>query len=217
MAAVRKLAAILAADVVGYSRMMGEDEAGTAKAVLERQEAAAPIVAATRRAGLQDDGRRPLRRISLDRFGGGMRARDPAHDGRAQRRPARKQARRLSHRRSSRRRARSKATTFWATASTSRRGSRASPSRAACACRRRLRARAREGRGGFRRPRRDEPEKHRPADPHLRHDGARRIAGPGRGAKPSRTRRASPLSSCLSPTSAAGQSRTISSTASRSR
>ena len=44
--AVRKLAAILAADVVGYSRMMGEDEAGTAKAVLERQEAAAPIVAA---------------------------------------------------------------------------------------------------------------------------------------------------------------------------
>ena len=45
MAAVRKLAAILAADVVGYSRMMGEDEAGTAKAVLERQEAAAPIVA----------------------------------------------------------------------------------------------------------------------------------------------------------------------------
>ena len=46
MAAVRKLAAILAAEVVGYSRMMGEDEAGTAKAVRERQEAAAPIVAA---------------------------------------------------------------------------------------------------------------------------------------------------------------------------
>src|SRR5208283_644284 len=46
MAAVRKLAAILAADVVGYSRMMGEDETGTAKVVLERQEAAAPIVAA---------------------------------------------------------------------------------------------------------------------------------------------------------------------------
>ena len=42
----RKLAAILAADVVGYSRMMGEDEAGTAKAVLERREAGTPIVAA---------------------------------------------------------------------------------------------------------------------------------------------------------------------------
>ena len=46
MTADRKLAAILAADVVGYSRMMGEDEAGTAKAVRERREAAAPIVAA---------------------------------------------------------------------------------------------------------------------------------------------------------------------------
>ena len=41
----RKLAAILAADVVGYSRLMGEDEAGTARAVRERREAAAPIVA----------------------------------------------------------------------------------------------------------------------------------------------------------------------------
>jgi hypothetical protein len=30
--ASRRLAAILAADVVGYSRLMGEDEAGTAKA-----------------------------------------------------------------------------------------------------------------------------------------------------------------------------------------
>ena len=42
----RRLAAILAADVVGYSRMMGEDEGGTARAVRERREAAAPIVAA---------------------------------------------------------------------------------------------------------------------------------------------------------------------------
>jgi TolB-like protein/class 3 adenylate cyclase len=45
MAASRKLAAILAADVVGYSRMMGEDEAGTASLVLERREAAQPIIA----------------------------------------------------------------------------------------------------------------------------------------------------------------------------
>jgi adenylate cyclase len=42
----RKLAAILAADVVGYSRLMGEDEAGTAKLVRERREAATPIVRA---------------------------------------------------------------------------------------------------------------------------------------------------------------------------
>jgi adenylate cyclase len=44
MAQTRRLAAILAADVVGYSRLMGEDEAGTAKAVREHREAAAPIV-----------------------------------------------------------------------------------------------------------------------------------------------------------------------------
>jgi class 3 adenylate cyclase len=39
MAETRRLAAILAADVVGYSRLMGEDEAGTAKAVREHREA----------------------------------------------------------------------------------------------------------------------------------------------------------------------------------
>ncbi len=37
--AIRRLAAILAADVVGYSRLMGEDEAGTARAVPEQCEA----------------------------------------------------------------------------------------------------------------------------------------------------------------------------------
>jgi TolB-like protein/class 3 adenylate cyclase len=45
MSETRKLAAILAADVVGYSRLMGEDEAGTARAVREHREAATPIVA----------------------------------------------------------------------------------------------------------------------------------------------------------------------------
>ena len=35
----------MAADVVGYSRLMGEDEAGTARAVREHREAARPIVA----------------------------------------------------------------------------------------------------------------------------------------------------------------------------
>jgi class 3 adenylate cyclase len=44
MTSARRLAAILAADVVGYSRLMGEDEAGTARAVRERREAAQPIV-----------------------------------------------------------------------------------------------------------------------------------------------------------------------------
>jgi len=45
MTAARRLAAILAADVVGYSRLMGEDEAGTARAVGEHRDAARPIVA----------------------------------------------------------------------------------------------------------------------------------------------------------------------------
>ncbi len=45
MTATRRLAAILAADVVGYSRLMGEDEAGTALSVRAHREAARPIVA----------------------------------------------------------------------------------------------------------------------------------------------------------------------------
>src|SRR5580693_10365645 len=45
MTAARRLAAILAADIVGYSRLMGEDEAGTARAVSEHREVARPIVA----------------------------------------------------------------------------------------------------------------------------------------------------------------------------
>jgi class 3 adenylate cyclase/pimeloyl-ACP methyl ester carboxylesterase len=44
MGETRKLAAIMAVDVVGYSRLMGEDEAGTAKAVREHRRAAVPIV-----------------------------------------------------------------------------------------------------------------------------------------------------------------------------
>ena len=45
MTETRKLAAIMAIDVVGYSRLMGEDEAGTARAVREHREAAEPLIA----------------------------------------------------------------------------------------------------------------------------------------------------------------------------
>jgi class 3 adenylate cyclase len=45
MTETRKLSAIMAIDVVGYSRLMGEDEAGTARAAREHRKAAAPIVA----------------------------------------------------------------------------------------------------------------------------------------------------------------------------
>jgi class 3 adenylate cyclase len=41
----RRLSAILAADVAGYSRLMGEDEAGTAHALREHRTAADPVIA----------------------------------------------------------------------------------------------------------------------------------------------------------------------------
>src|SRR5438132_1870453 len=42
----RKLAAILHADVVGYSRLTGEDEAGTHQALGELRRAVDPLIAA---------------------------------------------------------------------------------------------------------------------------------------------------------------------------
>ena len=45
MSATRRLAAIFAADVAGYSRLMGLDEAGTARALREHRSAADPLVA----------------------------------------------------------------------------------------------------------------------------------------------------------------------------
>ena len=100
----RRLAAILAADVVGYSRLMGEDEAGTALGVREHREAARPIVAGLRRAHRQDNRRRFVAGIPVRRRRGRMRDRNSETHGRAQRRHARGQAHRLPHRRQSRRR-----------------------------------------------------------------------------------------------------------------
>ena len=45
MTAMRRLAAILAADIAGYSRLMGEDEAGTAQALREHRRVADLLVA----------------------------------------------------------------------------------------------------------------------------------------------------------------------------
>ena len=45
MSATRRLAAILAADVVGYSRLMGVDEVGTVRALREHRSAADPLIA----------------------------------------------------------------------------------------------------------------------------------------------------------------------------
>jgi len=45
MASVRRLTAILAADVAGYSRLMGADEVGTVQALREHRAAADPLIA----------------------------------------------------------------------------------------------------------------------------------------------------------------------------
>ena len=163
MTAARRLAAILAADVVGYSRLMGEDEAGTARAVREHREAARPIVAGLGRPHRQDDGRRPAAGVSLRRRRRRMRDRDPEADGRAQRRYAGGQAHRLSHRRQSRRRAdrgrrhsRRRRQYRGAAGGHLRAGRRADLGRG-------LRSRARQDRRGFRRSRREGPQEHRAA------------------------------------------------------
>ena len=41
----RRLAAILAADIAGYSRLMGADEVGTVEALREHRSAADPLIA----------------------------------------------------------------------------------------------------------------------------------------------------------------------------
>ena len=131
MTETRKLAAILAADVVGYSRLMGEDEAGTARAVREHREAAAPLVASKggRIVKTTGDGLLiefpsvvaavecaiAIQKLMTERNAGTPE--DQAHP--------------LSHRRQPRRRARSRTTTSLATASTSLRGSKAFASPAA--------------------------------------------------------------------------------------
>jgi class 3 adenylate cyclase len=45
MTAPRRLAAVLAADMAGYSRLMGEDEAGTAQALRDHRDVSDPLVA----------------------------------------------------------------------------------------------------------------------------------------------------------------------------
>src|SRR6202051_3218995 len=56
MTATRRLAAIMAVDVVGYSRLMGEDEAGTAPAVREHRKAAGTVGAGFGGGGGQTQG-----------------------------------------------------------------------------------------------------------------------------------------------------------------
>ena len=64
MSANRRLAAIMVADVVGYSRLMEADEAGTLAALKERRKAVLePVVEGAWRADRQGDGRRRAGRV----------------------------------------------------------------------------------------------------------------------------------------------------------
>src|SRR5712671_2631459 len=77
----RKLAAILAADVAGYSRLMGADEEGTlARLKAYRRELIDPKIAG--RAHRQDHRRWPAGRVRKPCRGGALRRRDPEGDAR---------------------------------------------------------------------------------------------------------------------------------------
>ena len=108
----RKLAAIFAADVVGYSRLVTEDEAGTLEALrARRKNVLEPLVAQAPRPHFQADGRWRLRRVRERGQCRRMRRRTAERDGREQCRrlpgSAAASARRHQPRRSGRRRRRS--------------------------------------------------------------------------------------------------------------
>ena len=130
----RRLLAILAADVVGYSRLMGEDEEGTHAAMKAIQgELGDPKDRGAPRAHRQENWRRAACRIAERRRCGAVRRRDAARDGDAQRGDPGREARRVSHRASTSAISSSTSTTSTATASMSRRGSKLWPIRAGSA------------------------------------------------------------------------------------
>ena len=99
----RRLAAILAADVAGYSRLMGADEAGTAQALARASHRRRSARRRAWRADRQDDRRRGADRVRL----GGRRRRVrlgiATADGGAQCRNCRRAPNGMAHRHPSRR------------------------------------------------------------------------------------------------------------------
>jgi class 3 adenylate cyclase len=82
MTAIRRLAAILAADVAGYSRLMGADEEGTLERLKAlRCELVDPKIAEHRGPHRQDHRRRPAARVRQRRRCGALRGRSAAGDG----------------------------------------------------------------------------------------------------------------------------------------
>ena len=85
----RRLAVILAADIVGYSRLMALDEDGTVQTLATYQEVIAALVAEHAGPDLQSRRRRDHGRVRQRGAGGALRGGDPAHGRAPQRRPRR--------------------------------------------------------------------------------------------------------------------------------
>ena len=161
----RRLAAILAADVVGYSRLMGEDEAGTALSVRAHREAARPLVAGFGGRIVKTTGDGLLLEFPSVVAAVGSHS-DPETHGRTKFGDARGQADRLPHRCQSRRRVDRGRRYSWRRGE--HRGEVGRPLRA----RRRLISSAayeqvREGNISFRRSRFEATQEHRAAGAHL--------------------------------------------------
>ena len=171
----RRLSAILAADVVGYSRLMERDEAGTlARLKAHRGELVDPLVAGHRGRVVKLMGDGALCRIRQRRGCGRVRGGDPGRHGRAGNRPARGRARPLPRRDQPRRRDRR------GRGHLRRRSERRRPARAAGRARRdrglrhRLRPPPRRARPRVRAAWRAAPQEHRTAGQGLPDDPRRR-------------------------------------------
>ena len=100
----RKLSAILAADVAGYSRLMGVDEEGTLRRLNgHRREHFDPCIAKHRGRIVKTTGRRAAGRVRQRRRCGALRRRGAGRHGRAQCRRCRRPAARIPHRHQCRR------------------------------------------------------------------------------------------------------------------
>ena len=220
MGETRKLAAILVADVVGYSRLAAADEDRTLarlrglRSDLDRSDHRCASWAHR-----QANRRRNPHRVSQRGRRRALRGRSPERHDRTQCRPAAGATHRIPHRRPSRRRGRGGDGDLMGD------GVNIAARLEGIARARRdlsLRGRLPSGQGAARsrgqRSRPDPTQEHRRADPGLFARG-RPACAEAKPAPPQRTknrpRRASPSSSCRSPISAATRSRSISSTRSQ--
>ena len=114
MTATRRLAAILAADVAGYSRLMGADEEGTLERLKAlRRELLDPNIAEHHGRIVKTTGDGSAGGVWQRRRCGALRGRGAAGDGRAQYRRRGGQPHRIAHRHQSRRRDRRGRRPLW--------------------------------------------------------------------------------------------------------